>query len=190
VGSREVTTSRHARYLVMPEEQLIGDDPADLPPAPNNTTFMPSSLSPRTDRGYFESICCVSLERRPAQRYQRSAIFVNEALSHYMVTSTEPTPNKRARRASAHPDCAVRGVLDRIGDKWNYLLILNLASGPQRFGRLRAEIDDISQRMLTETLRSLQRDGLVERESSRRRLQVWSIVSARLDARSLRRCAH
>jgi DNA-binding HxlR family transcriptional regulator len=81
-----------------------------------------------------------------------------------MVTSTEPTPNKRARRASAHPDCAVRGVLDRIGDKWNYLLILNLASGPQRFGRLRAEIDDISQRMLTETLRSLQRDGLVERE--------------------------
>jgi len=39
-----------------------------------------------------------------------------------------------------------------------------LAGGPQRFGRLRAEIDDISQRMLTETLRSLQRDGLVERE--------------------------
>jgi len=55
-------------------------------------------------------------------------------------------------------------VLDRIGDKWSYLLILNLAGGPQRFGRLRAEIDDISQRMLTETLRSLQRDGLVERE--------------------------
>jgi len=69
-----------------------------------------------------------------------------------------------AHLAQSHEDCAVRGVLDRIGDKWSYLLILNLAGGPQRFGRLRSEIDDISQRMLTETLRNLQRDGLVERE--------------------------
>ncbi len=81
-----------------------------------------------------------------------------------MVTSTKPTPNKRESGASSHSDCAIRGVLDRIGDKWSYLLILSLAGGPQRFGRLRAEINDISQRMLTETLRSLQRDGLVERE--------------------------
>jgi len=135
-----------------------------LPPAPNNTMFMPISLSRRADRGYLESRYCVSLAWRPALRYQRSAICVNEAVSHYMVTSAEPTPNKRSPRASSHEDCAVRGVLDRIGDKWSYLLILNLAGGPQRFGRLRAEIDDISQRMLTETLRSLQRDGLVERE--------------------------
>jgi DNA-binding HxlR family transcriptional regulator len=86
-----------------------------------------------------------------------------------MVPSAQPKPKrsagkKRAERRSTHADCAVRGVLDRIGDKWSYLLILNLADGPRRFGKLRADIDDISQRMLTETLRSLQRDGLVERE--------------------------
>ncbi|HEV7776510.1 MAG TPA: helix-turn-helix domain-containing protein [Luteibacter sp.] len=63
----------------------------------------------------------------------------------------------------AHADCAIRGVLDRLGDKWSYLLILKLARGPQRFGELRRAVDDISQRMLTETLRSLQRDGLVDR---------------------------
>ena len=78
-----------------------------------------------------------------------------------MVTSRGP---RRPRVVNeAHADCAIRGVLDRLGDKWSYLLILKLAKGPQRFGELRRAVDDISQRMLTETLRSLQRDGLVNR---------------------------
>jgi len=67
------------------------------------------------------------------------------------------------RGRSKHPDCAIRGVLDRIGDKWSYLLIMHLAERPHRFGELRRAVDDISQRMLTETLRSLQRDGLIDR---------------------------
>jgi DNA-binding HxlR family transcriptional regulator len=54
-------------------------------------------------------------------------------------------------------------VLDRIGDKWSLLLVQTLARRPQRFGELRREVDDISQRMLTQTLRDLQRDGLVGR---------------------------
>ena len=74
-----------------------------------------------------------------------------------LVTSGEPPP------PMLHADCAIRGVLDRIGDKWSYLLILHLSDGPLRFGQLRRAVDDISQRMLTETLRSLQRDGLVDR---------------------------
>lgn len=74
-----------------------------------------------------------------------------------LVTSGEPAP------PVLHADCAIRGVLDRIGDKWSYLLILHLSDGPLRFGQLRRVVDDISQRMLTETLRSLQRDGLVDR---------------------------
>ena len=78
-----------------------------------------------------------------------------------MVTSGEP--GRPARGARKHPDCAIRGVLDRIGDKWSYLLILTLSKGPHRFGELRRAVDDISQRMLTETLRSLQRDGLIDR---------------------------
>ncbi|MBS7540203.1 winged helix-turn-helix transcriptional regulator [Ancylobacter lacus] len=70
-------------------------------------------------------------------------------------------PNPEELRYVA--DCPIRTVLDRIGDKWSYLLVLHLASGPKRFGELRRGIEDISQRMLTETLRSLQRDGLVAR---------------------------
>jgi len=55
-------------------------------------------------------------------------------------------------------------VLDGIGNKWSYLILLALAERPMRFGEFRAEIDDMSQRALTETLRSLRRDGLVARD--------------------------
>ncbi len=60
--------------------------------------------------------------------------------------------------------CPVRGVLDRIGDKWSTLMVLTLASRPHRFGELKRAIPDISQRMLTQTLRDLQRDGYVARK--------------------------
>ncbi len=59
--------------------------------------------------------------------------------------------------------CPVRGVLDRIGDKWSTLIVLTLALRPHRFGELKRAIPDISQRMLTQTLRDLQRDGYVAR---------------------------
>ena len=59
--------------------------------------------------------------------------------------------------------CPVRGVLDRIGDKWSTLIVITLAERPLRFGELRRSIPDISQRMLTQTLRDLQRDGLISR---------------------------
>ncbi|MCR6672804.1 helix-turn-helix domain-containing protein [Devosia ginsengisoli] len=60
-------------------------------------------------------------------------------------------------------DCPVRGVLDRISDKWSMLLVMTLADGPRRFNQIRREVPDISQKMLTQTLRDLQRDGLVAR---------------------------
>src|SRR6218665_2182638 len=60
-------------------------------------------------------------------------------------------------------DCPVRGVLDRISDKWSMLLVMTLAMGPKRFNQLRREVPDISQKMLTQTLRDLQRDGMVAR---------------------------
>lgn len=59
--------------------------------------------------------------------------------------------------------CPVRDVLDRVGDKWSVLLLMMLAPGPKRFSALNKVVGDISKRMLTQTLRSLQRDGLVER---------------------------
>ena len=60
-------------------------------------------------------------------------------------------------------DCPVRDVLDQIGDKWSTLLVMVLAERPHRFGELRRAVPDISQRMLTQTLRDLQRDGFVSR---------------------------
>lgn len=62
-----------------------------------------------------------------------------------------------------HPDCGIRDVLDRIGDKWSVLVIVELASGVRRFRELQRAIDGISQRMLTLTVRRLERDGLVTR---------------------------
>ncbi|WOS61443.1 winged helix-turn-helix transcriptional regulator [Sinorhizobium fredii] len=60
-------------------------------------------------------------------------------------------------------NCPVRDVMDNIGGKWNSLMILSLADGPLRFSQLRRLIPDISQRMLTQTLRDLQRDGYLSR---------------------------
>ena len=60
-------------------------------------------------------------------------------------------------------NCPVRDVLARIGGKWSTLILGLLAERPQRFGQLRRGLEDISQRMLIQTLRELQRDGLVSR---------------------------
>jgi DNA-binding HxlR family transcriptional regulator len=73
---------------------------------------------------------------------------------------------KNAHLPSAHlpSDCrTVSEILARIGDKWSVLVIMSLSQGPQRFGELRDKIGGISQKMLTTTLRGLERDGLVTR---------------------------
>lgn len=62
------------------------------------------------------------------------------------------------------PACrSVNHVLQRIGDKWSVLIVQILEGGPKRFNELRREIPAISQRMLTLSLRALERDGLVSR---------------------------
>lgn len=60
-------------------------------------------------------------------------------------------------------DCPVRQALDRLGDKWTTLIIGMLEDSPKRFSELKRGIGGISQKMLTQTLRSLERDGLVKR---------------------------
>jgi DNA-binding HxlR family transcriptional regulator len=59
--------------------------------------------------------------------------------------------------------CPSRRLLDRIGDRWTVLIVGALDDGPQRFSALATRVDGISQKMLTQTLRSLERDGLVTR---------------------------
>ncbi|MET2826169.1 winged helix-turn-helix transcriptional regulator [Mesorhizobium shangrilense] len=61
-------------------------------------------------------------------------------------------------------DCPVRDVIQGISGKWNTLLMSALAEKPYRFGELRRLVPDISQRMLTQTLHDLQRDGYVHRK--------------------------
>ena len=70
--------------------------------------------------------------------------------------------------------CEVRDVLDRVGDKWSLLVIELLDHDTRRFTELRREIDGISQRMLTLTLRQLERDGLLIRT-------VHPVVPPRVD---------
>ena len=60
-------------------------------------------------------------------------------------------------------NCPTRRILDRIGDRWTVLIIGALGDGDARFSELRRRIEGISQKMLTQTLRGLERDGLVSR---------------------------
>jgi DNA-binding HxlR family transcriptional regulator len=72
-------------------------------------------------------------------------------------------------------DCrAVSEVLARVGDKWTVLVVSVLGDGPKRFNELRRSLGSISQRMLTLTLRGLERDGLVTRT-------VFATVPPRVD---------
>ncbi|MGW6026814.1 winged helix-turn-helix transcriptional regulator [Streptomyces sp. NPDC055099] len=71
-------------------------------------------------------------------------------------------------------DCQVRQILDRVADKWSLLTIALLEHRKLRFTELRREIDGISQRMLTVTLRQLERDGLVKRT-------VYPVVPPRVE---------
>ena len=65
------------------------------------------------------------------------------------------------------PQCPIRNVLTRIGDKWSILVLLTLdgSPSPMRFKSIEANIPDISQKMLTQTLRELEADGLVLRQA-------------------------
>ncbi|MGW6916900.1 winged helix-turn-helix transcriptional regulator [Kitasatospora sp. NPDC054939] len=72
--------------------------------------------------------------------------------------------------------CPSRAALDRIADKWTVLIVGALAGGTRRYTELRTAVDGISEKMLTQTLRSLERDGLVARE-------VYPVVPPRVEYR-------
>jgi DNA-binding HxlR family transcriptional regulator len=91
-----------------------------------------------------------------------------------MKDGTSKSPSHTRDTDPDSPECEVRTILDRIGDKWSLLVICVLANGMHRFSELRREIDGISQRMLTVTLRQLEREGLVTRT-------VFPVVPPRVD---------
>ncbi|WP_426441802.1 winged helix-turn-helix transcriptional regulator [Bradyrhizobium genosp. P] len=74
------------------------------------------------------------------------------------------------KAAAPKPDaysagCPTRHILDRVGDKWAVLILLLLRSEPMRFNQLRRAIEGISQKMLSQVLKSLERDGLLRRHA-------------------------
>ena len=70
----------------------------------------------------------------------------------------------KPRHLHLSEDCrAVSDVLQRVGDKWTILVVQRLGNGPKRFNELRTEVGGISQKMLTTTLRGLERDGFATR---------------------------
>jgi DNA-binding HxlR family transcriptional regulator len=87
-----------------------------------------------------------------------------------MKDGTSMSPGHTRDTAS----CELRDLLDRLADKWSLLVVELLGRGTRRFSALRREIDGISQRMLTLTLRQLERDGLVRRT-------VYPVAPPRVD---------
>jgi DNA-binding HxlR family transcriptional regulator len=68
-------------------------------------------------------------------------------------------------KADGSQSCPIRDVLDRVGDRWSMLVLCTLAKhGTMRFSVLKRQIEDISQRMLAQTLRRLEQDGLLSRK--------------------------
>ena len=80
-------------------------------------------------------------------------------------TSTTPrhTRENQPTTVEQTATCEIRDLLDRLADKWSLLVVELLGDGTQRFTELKRRIDGISQRMLTLTLRQLERDGMVTR---------------------------
>lgn len=83
---------------------------------------------------------------------------------------------KKQENKSKYNMCPIRDIISRLSDKWSLLIVVTLSNNrsSMRFGEILKEIDDISQRMLTVTLRSLEADGLVKR-------RVYPEVPPRVD---------
>jgi len=84
-----------------------------------------------------------------------------------MDTSFDHLPRSRINKLRAGDiydvTCPSRSVIQMLADKWTVLVIEALSAGPMRFGDLRRQVGGVTQKMLTQTLRSLERDGLVLR---------------------------
>ncbi len=87
---------------------------------------------------------------------------------HATATCAQPVGKLTALRADGYdvmaPACPSRTVLRHLTDRWTPLIVANLEAGPLRFGQLREAVGGITAKVLTQTLRSMERDGLVTRE--------------------------
>lgn len=88
-----------------------------------------------------------------------------KAPSRHLVTEGKPPEARMVPYDVYSEACPTRLVLDRLADKWAVLVLALLARGPRRFNALRREIEGLSQKVLSQTLKRLERDGLVARQA-------------------------
>jgi len=88
-----------------------------------------------------------------------------KALSPHLVTDRIPPDALRPPYSVYSENCPTRLILDRLADKWVALILRSLAQGPMRFNALRREIEGVSQKVLSQTLKRLERDGLIARQA-------------------------
>lgn len=91
---------------------------------------------------------------------------LQDGINLFARHSDVPAPAESKDANISHDSSACRRVtpvLNRVGDKWSMQIVMALANGPQRFSELKRAIDGVSQRMLTLSLRGLERDGLISR---------------------------
>jgi DNA-binding HxlR family transcriptional regulator len=95
-----------------------------------------------------------------------------------MATSTAARRREEDRLAynAFLAACPSRQLLDRLSDKWVTLIVKSLSDGPRRYSEISREVAGVSQKMLTQTLRSLERDGLIDRD-------ITASVPVRVDYR-------
>ncbi len=110
----------------------------------------------------------VSNEYRPSRNLSRASVIQVAGMLRVTVASFED--------AEA---CPLRNVLDRLGDKWSLLILTVLEDGPQRFNEIKRLLGDISQRVLAQKLRHLERDGYVSRKGTRRPLAQGRLCTHR-----------
>lgn len=79
------------------------------------------------------------------------------------AAKTIPSVNLEPCGLAEHEDCGLRLMLDRLGEKWTVMTVAELSAGPRRYSDLERSLEGVTQRMLTLTLRRLERDGFVDR---------------------------
>lgn len=103
----------------------------------------------------------VSMGNQMAQLEQAE----KKALSPHLVTGGIPPGGPMPAYSTYSENCPTRLVLDRLADKWVALILRSLAQEPMRFNALRREIEGVSQKVLSQTLKRLERDGLIARRA-------------------------
>ena len=143
-----------------------GAGPADLVaaamPAGPATTAGPRTIAGPGRPGAFAAGTELPAPAAPAAAPAAPAARGASGPPGTLAASGEPAA-RGAEPGVSVAKCRVREILGRIGDKWSLFIIFRLGDGPQRFTSLKRAVDGISQRMLTVTLRGLERDGIVSR---------------------------